>query len=210
MKYEWLNKQNNKNLIVFFCGWGCSDGKKVLKQDNTGFDVLFLYDYRTVEPINFDFSNYEKKYLICWSMGVYVANYFYETFKNFDKLIAVNGTQKPIDDKYGIPEDIYNLTLENFDALSCEKFIKKMSDTTSAQDYCTNSTEELKEELSAIKNLKVEKLLKFNEAIISKKDRIIRFKNQLNWWSEQGVNIKQLEDAPHYVFDLYKNWSDLI
>ena len=207
MKYEWLNKQNNKDLIVFFCGWG--GGKNCISLNFQDSDVLMFYDYRTFEPINFDFSSYGKKYLIAWSMGVFVCNYYREIFKNFDEFIAVNGTQKPIDDNYGIPEKIYNLTVDNFNELSCKKFVSKMSANLSADEYCTRSIEELKAELIAIRDLKIEKLLNFNKAIISAQDRIIPAKNQLNWWQEQKVAVKEVA-APHYIFDLYKNWGDLI
>lgn len=209
MNYEWLNKQENKNLIAFFNGWGM-DSNAVSNLCFNDFDVLMLSDYRSFEPINFDFSKYEKKYLIAWSMGVFVCNYYYEQFKNFDKFIAINGTQKPIDDNFGIPVMIYDLTINNFNELSCCKFVKKMSPSLDIEKYCTRSIDELKQELIAIKNLKSEQLLTFDKAIVSLKDRIIPVKNQLNWWQNQNVQIEQLENAPHYIFNLYKNWSDLI
>ena len=126
MQYKWLNKKENKNLIVFFNGWGMSE-KAVSHLDFDGYDVLTFFDYRSFEIENFDFSKYEKKVLIAWSMGVYVCNYFFDIFKNFDKFIAINGTQKPIDDNFGIPTAIYNLTVYNFNDLSCAKFMKKIS-----------------------------------------------------------------------------------
>ena len=207
MKYKWLNNSGNKNLIVFFCGWGGSYDCISLNFD--GYDILFLYDYRTFEPLNFDFAKYDNKYLVAWSMGVYVCNYYYEIFKGFDKYIAINGTQKPIDDNYGIPEKIYNLTVNNFNELSCKKFVSKMSPILNMSDYCKRSTEELKKELISIQNLKVDKYLTFNRAIISLQDKIIPAKNQLNWWNKQGIQTEE-KDAHHYLFDLYKNWSDLI
>ena len=207
MKYEWLNKNNNKNLIVIFLGWGAEPSS--FKLNANQYDIIMFYDYRTFEPVDFDFSAYDKKYLIAWSMGVFVCNYYYETFKNFDKFIAVNGTQKPIDDNYGIPEKIYNLTVDNFNELSCKKFVGKMSPNLKADEYCKRSIEELKTELISIRDLKTEKLLKFDKAIISTKDRIIPAKNQLNWWQSQNVPTEQIE-AAHYIFDLYKNWGDLI
>lgn len=209
MKFEWINKQNNPNIIVFFSGWG-SSGNINTKQDYSNFDILIIYDYRTFEQIDFNFSQYQKKYLIAWSMGVFVCNKYYETFKNFDKLIAINGTQKPIDDNYGIPEAIYNLTVDNFNELSCSKFVKKMSSELKLNEYCLRNIEELKEELIAIRDLKVQNLLNFDKAIISLKDKIIPSKNQLNWWQKENVKIIMLENAPHYIFNLYNNWGDLI
>ncbi len=209
MNYEWLNKNsNNKNIIVFFGGWGQS--KSPFENNFSDYDILMFYDYETFEEINFDFSNYEKKYLIAWSMGVFVCNYYYEIFKDFNKLTAINGTQKPIDDVFGIPEIIYNLTVENFNELSCTKFIKKMAPSISSQDYCTRTINELRNELIAIRDLKPINFLKFDKAIISEKDKIIPALNQQNWWRMQNVQIIKLENAPHYIFNLYNNWSDLI
>ena len=135
-------------------------------------------------------------------MGVYVCNYFYETFKNFDKFIAINGTQKPIDDNYGIPTDIYNLTVDNFNDLSCAKFMKKISTNLEPSG---RSTQELKEELISIRDLKVDNYLTFEKAIVSTKDRIIPSKNQMNFWK----NTHEI-DGPHYIFDKFASWEELL
>lgn len=209
MKSEWINKRNNTDLIVFFSGWGSSENINT-KLNYGNFDILVFYDYRTFEQIDFDFSQYQKKYLIAWSMGVFVCNYYYEIFKNFDKLTAINGTQMPINDNYGIPSSVYDLTVNNFNEFSCAKFVKKMSTDLKPDEYATRTIKDLKDELISIRVLKVRNLLKFNKAIVSLKDRIIPSKNQLNWWQQQNTEIEQLEDKPHYIFDLYQNWSDLI
>ena len=201
MQYKWLNKEENKNLIVFFNGWGMSE-KAVSHLDFTGYDVLTFFDYRSFEIENFDFSKYEKKVLIAWSMGVYVCNYFFDIFKNFNKFIAINGTQKPIDDNFGIPTAIYNLTVDNFNDLSCAKFMKKISTNLEPSG---RSTQELKEELIAIRDLKVDNYLSFDKAIISTKDRIFPSKNQMNFWK-----TAQEIDSPHYIFDQYTSWEELL
>ncbi len=208
MKYKWLNKSNNKKLIVFFNGWGM-DEKVVSHLSFNDFDVLMFYNYTDTDKSDFDFSNYEYKILLAWSMGVYVSNIYYETFKGFDKYIAINGTQKPIDDDYGIPEAVYNLTAENFNEFSKEKFIKKITTHVDLKKYTTRSTEELKSELIAIRDLKPEKYLKFNKAVISTKDRIMPYKNQLRFWSEKDIEITEL-DAPHYIFNFYTKWEELL
>lgn len=208
MKQEWLNKKENTDLIVFFSGWG--DGNISFKPCCENFDVLMFFDYRTFDEIDIDFSHYKNKYLICWSMGVYVCNYYYDKFNNFNKLIAINGTQKPIDDNFGIPKFIYDLTIQNFNELSCNKFVKKMSPSLAPDEYATHSIEELKNELISIKNLEIKELLKFDKAIISLKDKIFPPQNQMNWWKTQNVKMEISENSFHYIFDIYKKWSDLI
>lgn len=208
MQYKWLNRQNNKKLIVFFNGWGMAENI-VQHLDCSCFDVLVLFDYRTFDFVNIDFSFYEEKNLIAWSMGVYVCSRFYEKFKDFNRFIAINGTQKPIDDNYGIPVMIYNLTVENFNELSCSKFMKKISSDIDLKNYCSRSLEALKEELIEIRDLKIKNRLKFDKAIISKKDRIFPYKNMRKFWNEESADIVEL-DAPHSIFDLFQNWSDLL
>ena len=74
MKYEWLNRENNSEIIVFFNGWGM-DENIVSHLDFDGYDVLMFYDYNSLET-DFDFSllnKYSKRYLTAWSMGVMIA-----------------------------------------------------------------------------------------------------------------------------------------
>ena len=202
MFFEWLNKNDNKNLIVFFNGWGSIQPAKLAFNN---FDVIMFHNYSTLTPINIDFSNYNKKYLIAWSLGVYVCNYYFDKFRNFNGFTAINGTQKPVDDNYGIPVNAYNLTIDNFNELTCKKFIKK----TGVVSDITRNINELKEELITIKNLKPSNFLNFNKAVISLKDKIFPYKNMINFWNEKNIEINEI-DAPHYVFDLYKNWSDFL
>ena len=70
MKCCQLNKQNNKNLIVFFAGWSF-DEKPFGKLVCDGFDILFIYDYNELNlPKELEnLQNYEHKYLLAWSMG---------------------------------------------------------------------------------------------------------------------------------------------
>jgi len=210
MQYQWLNQKNNKKLILFFNGWGMNlTPIQHLKYDD--FDILTISDYRDFNfNINqFDFSKYDEKYLICWSMGVYVCNLFYDILKDFNKKIAIAGTLKIIDNQFGIPEKIYNITIKFFSAESVAKFIKNMFDNLTVPEITiTKSTDELKEELIAIKNLKIEKELNFNKAIIPINDVIIPSKNQLNYWLNKTEIVKV--NTPHYPFHIYKTWQEII
>ena len=77
MKYKWLNRKNNSNLIIFFNGWGMDECvvKHLQPED---YDILMFYDYNTLDTdINFELTDhYSKKYLIAWSMGVMTASLF--------------------------------------------------------------------------------------------------------------------------------------
>ncbi len=208
MKSKWLNNQNNENIIVFFNGWGMDE--KIVEHLLYGnYDVLMFYDYRTFEEIKFDFSKYKNKYLIAWSMGVIVSSLYYEIFNGFDKKIAINGTLKPINDEYGIPVLIYNLMIENFNEISSEKFVKKISSGNNTKEYCTRSMTDLKEELINIKNVNPTRLIEFDKAIVSLKDRIMPAKNQIKYWTQQNIEVEKKEGL-HSIFDQITNWGNLI
>ena len=212
MQYFWLNqKQENKKLILFFNGWAMNE-TPVKHLNCNDFDVLILYDYRNIEfnLAQFNFKKYEKKYLICWSMGVYVSNLFKKCLQDFDKKIAINGTTKIIDNNYGIPEKIYKVTVKLLNEDSCDKFIKNMFDNGKLNPNIkiTRNLEELKEELISIQKIKLNEELDFNCALISSDDRIIPTKNQINFWQNKA-NFIQI-DSTHCPFNKFEKWSDLL
>ena len=70
MKYKWLNLKKNREVIIFFNGWGMDES--VMKHLNYGsYDVLMFYDYNTLDT-DFDFKSlekYEKKIPYCLVYG---------------------------------------------------------------------------------------------------------------------------------------------
>ena len=112
MQFHWLNKQNKGNLIIFFAGWSFDETPfKFL--DCGDFDVIIMYDYNKLDLPKIDFSNYKNINLIAWSMGVFVAYLLKDELPEFSKKIAVNGTAKPVDDAFGIPQKPFLLTLRH-------------------------------------------------------------------------------------------------
>lgn len=211
MQYFWLNKKNNKNLIVFFNGWAMNETPvKHLKTD--GFDILFLFDYRNLDFdfSQFDFDKYEKKYLICWSMGVFAVNNFAYIFNSFDYKVAINGTSKIVDNDFGIPEKIYKITAKFLNEDSLDKFIKNMfkGGKLNPEITITRSIDELRDELFEIQKKSLNGEIKFDKAIISTDDRIIPTKNQINFWQGKTDIIKI--NSTHCPFGIYSSWQDLL
>ena len=203
MKYKWLNKKENKEIIVFFNGWGM-DENIILHLNQEMYDILMFYDYNSLYT-NFDFSyisKYEKKYLVAWSMGVMVASFFNI---NYDKKIAINGTLKPIDDNYGIPKKIYNLTIKKFSQTTLRKFIENMFKEKSPLPFINRSYEEQKSELFNLTKYNPNMNFKYDKVIISSEDKVIPTKNQCAFW-EMEPNII----AGHAPFNHFKNWSELL
>ena len=229
MKYKWLNKKNNNKLIIFFNGWGMDECvvNHLLTED---YDILMFYDYNSLNT-DFDFKSidiYSQKYLIAWSMGVMIATLFNNV--NYDKKIAINGTFKPIDDNYGIPKRIYNLTLKNFSQKGAEKFIKNMFDNSFLPHpdpllkkrgesseiesefnfsnfllQLNRDFENQKSELEALTHYEANPNFKYDKVILSSNDKIIPTKNQAAFW-----NIKPNVEGGHAPFFNFSKWSDLL
>lgn len=201
MKFKFY-KENNTKLIIFFNGWGM-DEKIVSHLDRDDFDVLVIFDYRDLDIIFPDLTNYKEKYIIGWSMGVMISTLF--DFDNVSKYIAINGTPKPINDKFGIPEKIYKLTLKGFNEQSCHKFMERMFNTKPPIETFSNRTfESQKEELENLLGIEG-RIISFDKKIVSNNDLIIPTKNQLNYWKNPDII-----EGGHCPFFKYKSWSEII
>ena len=203
MKYKWLNNQKQKELIIFFNGWGM-DETIVSHLEYEKYDILMFYDYNSLDT-DFDFSelkNYNSVYLVAWSMGVMMATLFDIEYKT---KTAVNGTLKPISDEFGIPNRIYDLTLKNFNPIGVKKFIKNMFNEEIKLPETKREFENQKSELFALKGYKANDEFQYNRIIISSEDKIIPTKNQTAFWKiEPNVN------SGHAPFYLFKKWSELL
>ncbi len=203
MEYKWLNKKESKEIIVFFNGWGMDE--TVVANLNAGnYDILMFYDYNTLET-EFDFAildKYEKRHLVAWSMGVMTATLF--NIK-YNASTAVNGTLKPIDNNFGIPVKIYDLTIRGFNKNGAKKFIRNMFDKEPSHIQIKRSLESQKNELSALKNYKADEDFKYSKVLISDNDKIIPVKNQCAYWGKEP-NLK----SGHCPFLLFKKWEELL
>lgn len=201
MKYKWLNEKNNDKLILFFNGWGMDESvvNHLLAED---FDVVMFYDYNDLDTDFVIRDCYSKKYIVAWSMGVMCATLF--NFKP-DSATAINGTLKPIDNNFGIPARIYELTIRGFSPAGANKFIQNMFDNIEDLPVIKRDFENQKSELSALKNYKANLNFKYNRIIISNNDKIIPTKNQEAFWG-----IKSNFNSGHCPFYLFNSWSELL
>ncbi len=205
MKYKWLNKEANEKVIIFFNGWGM-DESVVKHLDCEDFDVLMFYDYNTLDT-DFEFeelTRYKNRYLVSWSMGV-CRGAECNKLGLLTSSTAINGTLKPIDNEYGIPERIYDLTLRNFSPAGAQKFIKNMFSSPVNLPKNLRDFENQKSELAALKNYSSDSDFRYDRVIISSEDKIIPTKNQVKFWNIEP-NIK----GGHCPFFEYKSWSELL
>lgn len=217
MQYHWLNKQNNNNLIIFFAGWSF-DFKPFEFLDCGCYDVLFVYDYNTIDDFNCEFSSeYSKKILITWSMGVFAAFLLKNSLPELDKKISINGTPFPVNDTYGIPQKPFLLTLRHAKTGLEGKFYQNIFDngdeyrkylTTPVERTIENRESELKALYEKIKSTDLEYDGFYDFALISSNDKIIPSKNQLNFW-KNNAPYKLLESG-HFPFYNFKSWDEII
>lgn len=208
MKFSWLNKKGNLNLIVFFSGWGMDEKSVIL--DYRNFDFVVLYDYEDSEidaKLAKEISDYDNVYIIGWSMGVIMSTLLFDEINNIKKKIAINGTLKIVDDKFGIPTKIFEATLNNLNVKTIEMFFKNMG----YKDFkaANRSFESQLNELKFIKNFYESNIFQYNfdKVIIGNKDIIVPYRNQKRAWENNSCLYL---NCGHYCFNLFNTWEDIV
>ena len=228
MKHTWLTtEKSSEKLIIFFTGWGMN-GSEVEHLDADGCNVLCLYDYTDLN-MEVDLGSvllfYKTITIVAYSFGVWAAAKVMEPYlTNISKAIAINGTTKPIDENYGIPEAIFDGTLATYSEAGQLKFSRRMCgdrDTLKRFNELDNTRtiEEKREELRCLgEMMKAQNLIQarsvqthleqthlYDLAIISKKDRIMPTANQQAFWD--GVESTEIESG-HFPIFLWTSWQE--
>ena len=215
MQYHWLNKTDNKNLIIFFTGWSF-DYNPFKFLEFGEHDVLMFYDYSNLDLIQI--PEYEYYSLISWSMGVFTAFLLKEKLPSFSKKIAINGTPYPIDDENGIPVKPFILTLKHARQGLEGKFYRNIFDNQKGFEHymkspvkrsIENRVEELNSLYKVIQNTELDYKKFYNQAIISENDKIVPAKNQINFWQNNVQSYKTLASG-HFPFYNFKSWEDIL
>lgn len=133
-----------------------------------------------------------------------------------ERCVALNGTTRPVDDEYGIPVKIYELTEKGMNERGREKFFLRMLD---GADECrkfsgqkpNRGIEEVCEELCRIRELcsGVKGKLNWDKSYISEKDSVFPAQNQLNWCKKEGIPAVSLPGG-HYPFYRFRSWREIL
>lgn len=215
MEKTWLHKNNHQTLIVFCNGWGM-DERPFHPLAAQNCDVLMISDYREMAPASDVLEltgSYDAVFLIAWSMGVWAGQRIFAGKQEmFKAAIAVNGTLCPIDNRFGIPEEIIAGTLRNFSEGSQAKLYRRMCrDKNGRLSFQKNlparSLQSQKEELEALLMrcdcLTVGESI-YSHIVIADKDLVMPTENQLHFW--QSCNIKNIHGC-HFPFHLWSSWD---
>lgn len=219
MRTEWINHQR-PNLRLYFAGWGTPPSAVAHLSLSDNEDLLICYDYQDLQ-LDFDFSAYQHIHLVAWSMGVWVAEQVLPSIP-LTSAIAINGTGKPCDDDFGIPESIFSGTLNQFSESNLQKFQRRMcGNKTLLAQYqqlpLQRSAAEIQAELTALyqampsANQSTRPHLPWTKAIIGKQDKIFPAENQRHYWQQYLPDsaIVEIADLPHYPFATFQTWSAL-
>ena len=124
MKYEFLHKENTGRLIFIFAGW--STGPDFYRHINLpGWDVMLVYGYSDFHFPYSIFDEYPTVALFAWSLGVFMASKTIP-FERLSLAVAVNGTETPVNDRSGIPIDIFKGTITTLNERNLKKFRMRM------------------------------------------------------------------------------------
>ena len=215
MRMEWLNKNGSDRVILFFNGW--SMDAAAVKHLKTEADLLMLYDYRKMDDVSLPgLETFREVFVVGWSMGVWAANRILSRMSIGKSVnIALNGTERPVDARYGIPPKIYCLTEQGMNEQGREIFMRRMLGNRREterfrENRSSRSLEDICEELSSIRKQCVGEVypLKWDRVYISEGDVIFTVENQLNWW--KGKTAIHLLAGGHYPFYNFQNWEEII
>ena len=204
------------SALVFFAGWGM-DEFPFLQLGADFADVFIVYDYGM---LSFDFSflnRYREVHVVAWSMGVWAASQCLRGGA-YSSFTAINGTERPVDDVFGIPKQIVEGTLDGLCAESLSRFNRRMCGSRRVLDeYLSHGSQrgidDLRNELESILSRAQSSSsfsLPWTRVICGKNDLIFPAANSKRFWDGVSGCFFISIDAPHYPFYLWKSWEEII
>lgn len=199
MKMKLYRKERNNILNLFFAGWGMDENPfdHLVQNLQKTEDLCICFDYNDLTFQYEILSHYKEIRVFGWSFGVWVASVIFPEELllqlNITSATAINGTPWPIDDYKGIPESIFNGTMNSLSEDNLVRFNRRMCGIKENRDFFeTNHPKRNFDSLyMELKNLgewmlanNRKRTLKWTNAVIGEKDQIFPFRNQLEMWKE--------------------------
>ncbi len=208
MEKVYISHSSKPRLILVFLGWGM-DATPFAGLSKNGYDILAISNYSRYSPdtdlpdlIN-ELSSYREIVVIAWSFGVRIATDLLNMASGLPitRTIAVNGTEKHIDDKFGIPQAIFDGTLQNLSPRSIWKFQRRMFVSSEAfasfqQMKPQRSFDSMLDELRTFASLQPAIHARWDYAIVGLSDAIFPSENQQNAW--HGIPADLVDGMPHF------------
>lgn len=205
MKLEFVHKEGSDRLILIFAGWS-TDASFYSDVVIPGWDTLVAYGY---SDLDFDpevLSPYPTVALFAWSMGVFAAARTLP-FERLALAVAVNGTEHPADDLFGIPADVFRGTLRSLSPRNLLKFRKRMAGDSFASmkdRFAEADIESLRGELDFILSRQQSPAeaakSRWDRVYIGSADLIFPPQSQRRAWELHPSRPEIVEaDAPHLI-----------
>ncbi len=201
MKQLFIKHNGNPRLLLIFAGWAM-DHRPFIDVRCSGYDIAVVWDYRNDNLDINAFSTYSEVTVMAWSMGVWAASRIIpQSELPVTLTIAVNGSYAPVDDRKGIPTDIYNATLNALTPASLTKFYRRMAGNADnyarfAEMLPQRQADELADELRHIADVgPASGHMRCDNALISTHDDIFTASNLREAWCGNSEIIEI--GAPH-------------
>ncbi|MCM1291360.1 MAG: DUF452 family protein [Prevotella sp.] len=195
--------EGNSRVMLIFAGWSTTPAFYA-SLTQTGWDLIVVYDYSDLSFDNSIMLNYTTVYVYAWSLGVFAAALALSK-EDYTAAFAINGTEIPADDHFGIPLQIYQGTLNGLSERNLRKFRRRMTDSSEKFSKMmqklpeTNDIEALRTELSTILSATLAKKpqLDWDRVYISLSDHIIPTDAQKRYWQQRNEIPVVTLDGPH-------------
>lgn len=199
----------SKKLLFFFTGWGM-DEHPFREYAPADRDLMIAYDYSSLSFDDALLKPYDEIRIVAWSMGVWVASQLLQD-KNLPIVgsIAINGTHFPVDDRKGIPTQIFDGTLNALNESTLYRFRRRMCGSGDVlKRFLTKAPqrdiENLREELEVIGRRSIclsPSYFKWDKIYIGNRDKIFPVENQMNAWDGENYIVI---DGEHYPEELWE------
>lgn len=202
MRHAYIHRGGHPRLIIIFAGWGM-DERPFAGLSRPGYDIMAVWDYRTLDFDPAWIHGYEEVCVLAWSMGVQAAQMCHPHIAGrVTARIAVGGTPEAVSDTHGIPEAIFRGTLEGLDERSLARFMRRMCGGAAAYARFEpvspqRPVGELRDELDAIGRRSQSVAAygpRFDHCLVTAADAI--FPPAAQRASHAGCDIVEL-DSPH-------------
>lgn len=205
MRWELIHNAGSGNLILIFAGWS-TDSSFYSAIEMEGWDIAVVSDYSDFSFPLERLEGYSTIVLFAWSLGVYAA----ASVLPFDRIsiaVAINGTEFPAHDSFGIPETIYDSTASTLSERNLMKFRRRMSGGAyeTLKDRFGNTPADiecLRHQLEFIRQSATDGMTAavWHRVYISTDDHIFPPANQRKAWESHPSSPEIIEiEAPHYV-----------
>lgn len=194
MRLEFTSEIGSDRLLLIFAGWGM-DQRPFADLKLHGCDIAVAFDYAANKADTEMLNRYAEIMVVAWSFGVIAADCFIAENPELKVTlrVAVNGTLHPVHDRMGIPQSIFQATLDNLCDASLLKFQRRMCGGAKAcAEWLANqperSLESLRLELMDIAAMNA-RGCRWDKAYVGLADKIIPPDNQIAAWNSHGTPI---------------------